>query len=115
MDWPERVKEAFDLPQEILDYQEDAQAAEVWWHIFDIFGFETGVLEPVECRLLYQRYCHEKAHSDNDLRRTSACKAFAWYVRQYGGPELFGLRKSQIDEWIPTTEPFNYVQFEAEE
>ena len=107
MDYSERLREQWSLPQEILDQQADAIAAEVWWHIFDVFGYETGVLKTQELDLLYRRFCHEDAHSDHGLRRISACNAFAWFVTEFGGPETFGMRQSEIDKWCPTAKPFN--------
>jgi hypothetical protein len=90
MTFSERLREQWSLPQEILDQQEDAIAAEVWWHIFDVFGYETGVLNADECKLLYRRFCHEDAHSDYGLRRISACNAFAWFVAFCGGRKSSG-------------------------
>jgi hypothetical protein len=114
MDYSERLREQWSLPQDILDQQGDAIAAEVWWHIFDVFGYETGVLKPEECGILYHRFCHEDAHSDHGLRRISACNAFAWFVNAFGGPAKFGMTPSQIAEWRPTQEPFDVLDFEVE-
>ena len=112
MDLPEPIREQWNLPQHVLDLQQDATEAEINWHIFSVFGYEVAGLEDDWLDRLYRMFHHEAAHSDHGPNRISACKAFARFVDVNGGPKEFGIRPSALLEWPPCDEPFCDVTFD---
>jgi hypothetical protein len=112
MELPEGMRENWDLPKHVQDLYEAAYHAEVAWHIFDVFGYETGVLSERDRRELYAMFCHEDANSTHGLNRVSACNAFARFVKAKGGAAEFGMKDAELADWQPCGEPFNWVDMD---
>jgi hypothetical protein len=108
----ERWREMWGLPKDVLSQIEDAIAAEVWWHIFDVFGYETGVLEEEDLDLLYKMFVHESVNCESELYKPAACRAFVRFVTVSGGPEVFALSDQHVSEWVPTEAPFSAVSID---
>jgi hypothetical protein len=112
MSLPESIREKWDLPKHVQELYKAAFHAEVEWHIFDVFGYESAVLSELEWKELYAMFCHEDAHASPGLNWISACRAFARFVKAKGGADKFGMRDVEFAEWEPCSEPFNYVDME---
>lgn len=110
----ERWREMWDLPEEFLDMHEDAIAAEVGWHIFDVFGYETGVLESQDWTILLRMFYHEHANQSESIYRTAACRAFSRFVDTFGGVDAFGLRPDVVADWIPCEKEFEMLDFDTD-
>lgn len=97
----ERDRELWNLPQWLQDQRDDCTSAEVWWHIFEVFGYETGVLTPTQLDELFRMFIEEQARATESSYRPSSCRAFVRFVRENGGPESFGLKGVDLFEWVP--------------
>lgn len=94
----ERIHELTTLPADIATAYANAEKQEVMHHILKTFGFDVSVL-PQEMldRLDFLVYISDI--STDDTRGRVACRSFATLVREYGGPEVFGLPLACISDW----------------
>jgi len=99
MKLPEDIRERWNLPKQIMDLYQAAYEAEVAWHIFDVFGYDTSVLSNDNLDWLYAMFCHEDANTTHGLKRVSACTAFTKFVTANGGAIKFGLKPAQFADW----------------
>jgi hypothetical protein len=114
MELPEDIREKWNLPKHVQDLYQDAIDAELAWHILEVFGYETGVLDDQDYQQLYAMFCHEQAHSDCKLNRIAACRAFVRFVKASGGASVFEMKEEWLADWEPCSEPFNCVDFETD-
>jgi hypothetical protein len=97
---PERIAEKFDLPDDVLEFYDQAFTKEVLHHVRDVFGCEVQFEDVEEFK---HRVVHEHSHGSRDSMREAACRAFAWIAAQWSDEALsyHGLTRSRLEEWKP--------------